>query len=132
MNFGLNLLAALAGLLVGAISTSYGARRSQSRSADDADRTIQEQAVALASMQVRLEDLMKVSEQMAAVEEAPIQKNSAPIDPEILAVITAAATVALETPVVVRSAQLVQGSNSAWSRQGRTTVQSSHVLQVKR
>ena len=69
----------------------------------------------------------------ASTEEAGTGKKD--ISPELLTVITAAATVFLGTHLRVRSLELLHSpreSVSRWTRQGRVFVQASHNTRPKR
>ena len=63
------------------------------------------------------------------------RSQSHPIAPEILAVITAAATAILGAHIKIASVELDNGHNvsaSRWTRQGRSSIQTSHNLRTNR
>jgi hypothetical protein len=64
---------------------------------------------------------------------APSNTKQAPIAPETLAAIVAAATAFLGNAVELRAVKLLTGAQgNRWSRQGRATVHASHNLHARR
>jgi len=105
----------------------------------DADRQLNAMATTVKALQARVAELSRlqaarVPEAEAAViataAETADHAKQAQTKPEIVAVLTAAATAFLGKKARVRSAQLLpntqQDSAGAWAQQGRMIVQTSH------
>jgi hypothetical protein len=129
MIFIANALAAVVGMLVGAAGAGYKIRGKEERSARDAERKLHEQGVAMRALEERLAQIASYSEAAAAARAQALEEER--IDPETLAVITAAVTVALNKRVRITSAQLARPGNT-WTHQGRVGVQTSHNLKSRR
>jgi hypothetical protein len=136
----------LAFILIGCAATFVIIRRSIRRSVSRAQAQIQTDLLALTSalqeLEIRLAELRNVASASASEEsdsEVPVQSSETqnarePVDPHILAAITAAATTFLGRHVHILSLRSVplQQSVSPWSQQGRVFVQASHNLRARR
>ncbi len=107
----------------------------------DMERQLNAMATAVKALQARVAELSRL--QATRVQEAEVAVIATPAEalghakqaqtkPEIVAVLTAAATAFLGKKARVRSAQLQlntqQDSAGAWAQQGRVIVQTSHNL----
>jgi hypothetical protein len=105
----------------------------------DADRQLNAMATTVKALQARVAELSRLQAARVPEAEAAViatqaettgQAKQAQTKPEIVAVLTAAATAFLGKKARVRSAQLLpntqQDSAGAWAQQGRMIVQTSH------
>jgi hypothetical protein len=122
-------------------------RRSVAEQQASTDRQLAAMATTIKSLQMRVAELNRQTVERSA-EIAAIKKTSEDnsraseaMTPELLAVITAAATAFLGKTPRIRSAKLVpvypsglmpvHASVSAWTQQGRMIVQASHNLRTR-
>jgi len=133
-----------AGVLVGAACAVLyaGLKHSLRRTAIDQQASIDRQLAAMAttvrSLQMRVAELNRLAaeraDELAALKSSQgnAHVNEA-IKPEVLAVITAAATAFLGKTPRIHSARLlpVHDSVSAWTQQGRMIVQTSHNPRIR-
>lgn len=103
------------------------------------DRKILELTAAVCSLESRLAELSRgerdrAPESIAAAAEGVEMARLQQPKPELLAVMTAAATAFLGKTARIRSARLVPAATddvSPWSQQGRVIVQTSHNLRAR-
>ena len=135
-----------AGVLLGAACAVVYAevQRTQRRAVDgqqtSTDRQMAAMATTIKALQTRVTELSRLTAERAGeiapvettVEETGMQGND-PMKPEMLAIITAAATAFVGKTARIRSAKLVpvHDAVSAWSQQGRMIVQTSHNLRTR-
>ncbi len=110
----------------------------------DTERQLDAMATTVKALQARVAELSRVQAErgpegeavtIPAVAEDERESGTSPINPEIVATLTAAATALLGKKARVRSAQLLpaaQENAGAWARQGRVIVQTSHNMRPTR
>ena len=130
-------------LLSGACALVYaGVQRSLRRAIAEQQESTERQIAALATtvkaLQTRIVELNRLAAERAGeIAPVPALENAEPqndaVKPEMMAVITAAATTYLGKAARIRSAKLVpvQNTSSAWTQQGRMIVQTSHNLRTR-
>jgi hypothetical protein len=110
----------------------------------DMERQLNAMATTMKALQARVAELSRL--QAARVQEGEVvaisaaaenasEGQAAPVKPEIVAVLTAAATAFLGKKARVRSAQLLPNAPEnagAWAQQGRVIVQTSHNMRPTR
>jgi hypothetical protein len=113
-------------------------RRAIAEQRETSDRQIAALATTVKALQTRLTELNRLAAERAGeIAPVPVPDNAEngmePMKPEMLAVITAAATTYLGKAARIRSAKLVpvQNTSSAWTQQGRMIVQTSHNLRTR-
>lgn len=135
-----------AGVLVGAACVAVFAevqrsmRRAGQEQQTSTDRQMAAMTTTIKALQTRVAELSRLTAERAG-EIAPIEDSAEasnvqandPMKPEMLAIITAAATAFVGKTARIRSAKLVpvHDSVSAWSQQGRMIVQTSHNLRTR-
>jgi hypothetical protein len=134
----------IAALLVGAAGALVYAglqrslRRAVAEQQGSTDRQLAALATTVKALQGRVAELSRLDAERAG--ELPAMETGTegaqetdPMKPEMLAVITAAATSFLGKAARIRSAKLVPAQEpvSAWTQQGRTIVQTSHNLRSR-
>jgi hypothetical protein len=138
---GAGCVAIYAGLYAGLTRAMRRAARERQR---DMERQLNAMATTVKALQARVAELSRL--QAARVQEAEVvyistaaegadERKTAPVKPEIVAALTAAATAFLGKKARVRSAQLLpnaQESADAWAQQGRVIVQTSHNMRPGR
>ena len=110
----------------------------------DTERQLNAMATTMKALQARVAELSRL--QAAQVQECEVvalsaaaenagEPKPAPVKPEIVVALTAAATAFLGKKARVRSAQLLpsaQDNAGAWAQQGRVIVQTSHNMRPTR
>jgi uncharacterized protein len=132
----------------GCVAIYAGLERAMRRAVRDRQRDMERQLNAMATtvkaLQTRVAELSRL--QVGRVQESEVaaisavaenagEPQSAPVKPEIVAALTAAATTFLGKKARVRSAQLLpnaQENAGAWAQQGRMIVQTSHNMRPTR
>ncbi len=132
---GAGCVAIYVGLYAGLTRAMRGAVRERQR---DMERQLNAMATTVKALQARVAELSRL--QTARTQEAEVvaisadaesagEPETAPVKPEIVVALTAAATAFLGKKARVRSAQLLpnaQDNAGAWAQQGRVIVQTSH------
>jgi uncharacterized protein len=111
-------------------------RRAVREQQREMERQLHAMATTVKALQARVAELGRLEEAretevatISASAETAAEPKPARTKPEIVAALTAAATVFLGKSARVRSAQLLPGAQDgagAWARQGRVNVQTSH------
>jgi len=119
-------------------------RRAVRERQGDMERQLNAMTTTMKALQARVAELSRL--QAARVQEAEVvaisaaaensgETRTSPVKPEIVAVLTAAATAFLGKKARVQSAQLLptaQENGGAWAQQGRVIVQTSHNMRPGR
>lgn len=119
-------------------------RRAVGERQRDMERQLHAMSTTVKALQARVAELSKLQAArvqggdvvaVSAAAEAADEPKTAPVKPEIVAALTAAATAFLGKKARVRSAQLLpatQENAGAWAQQGRMIVQTSHNMRPGR